>query len=95
MSAATLMGCNASTGAPPGTTPVEPEVDELLKNFCKFEADMAKYTTEDCMMNPPGAPPMPVEMMAGMMAGKPTYSHIHSKVHGRLLYMHLYYMLQL
>ena len=52
-----------------GTTAAEPEAIATLSKFCKFGDDFAEYATEDCMMNPPGAPPMPVAVMGGMMAG--------------------------
>ena len=67
-----------------GTTAAEPEALATLSKFCAFGDDCAEYATEDCLMNPPGAPPMPVAVMTGMMAGLrascwPTWK---SKFHG-------------
>ena len=66
------MGCSASTQAPTRTSneealAAEPEVVELLKNFCKFDSEALKLAAEDAVVNPPGAPPMPVGVMMGMM----------------------------
>ena len=67
-----------------GTTAAEPEALATLSKFCAFGDDCAEYATDDCLMNPPGAPPMPVAVMTGMMAGLrascwPTWK---SKFHG-------------
>ena len=67
-----------------GTTAAEPEALATISKFCAFGDDCAEYATDDCLMNPPGAPPMPVAVMTGMMAGLrascwPTWK---SKFHG-------------
>ena len=45
----------------------EPEVTEMLAKFCKFDSGCYEYATEDCVLNPPGAPPTPIKDMVGMM----------------------------
>ena len=47
---------------------IEPKAKETLAKFCAFGPDCAEYATEDCMANPPGAPPMPIGAMIGTMA---------------------------
>jgi len=39
----------------------------VLEKFCKFDEESMSVAAEGCMMNPPGAPPMPIGDMMGMM----------------------------
>lgn len=68
---------------PPPSTDVEPEVLDMLSKFCKFDAEATQYADKDCMLNPPGAPPMPFEAVNGMMAAmKGPWPAWESKFHG-------------
>ena len=63
--------------------PAEPEVIELLAKFCVFKGDVASLGTEDCTLNPPGAPPTPIKEMMGMMeACRGPWPDWVSKFHG-------------
>ena len=78
------MGCSGSKDVEAkAVVAVEPEVNDLVQKFCAFGPDTASYCTEDCLMNPPGAPPMPVPVMLGMMdAMKGTFPDWKSLMHG-------------
>merc|ERR1719375_1579862 len=56
----------------------------MLEKFCAFAGgESAALATEDCLMNPPGAPPMPMAQVVGMMeACKVTFPGWKSKFHG-------------
>lgn len=76
-SAATPASAAPASAAPdspaPPPVPVPDEISALLKSFTAAlngDAEAVKAScTDDCMFNPPGAPPMPMEAMMGMMAG--------------------------
>lgn len=67
-------------------TPAEPEVVAMLEKFCSFSGEeSAAYATDDCLFNPPGAPPMPIADVLGMMAGsKQAFPRWESKFWGAL-----------
>lgn len=67
------------------TTDVEPEVLALLSKFTEFTAESAELATDDCLLNPPGAPAMPLAAMLGMMeACKVPFPNWCSKFYGAI-----------
>ena len=55
----------------------------LLEKFCRFDAETLSCATDDCMFNPPGAPPMPIGMVLDLMNGsKAAFPEWKSVTHG-------------
>ena len=55
----------------------------LIEKFCKFDAETIACATDDCMFNPPGAPPMPIGMVLDLMNGsKAAFPEWKSVTHG-------------
>ena len=80
------MGCSSSKDSATDVAAMqtEPEIISLLEKFCTFGPDAASYATEDAVLNPPGAPPMPIGVMMGMMDAMKgsTFPGWQSKFHG-------------